>query len=154
MRQTKDEDQFWWYNEETGDSGCDDGYRCYRDDYVFGYQAKSEKKIFAVNEIIKNLRDLGIVDWPLTREQYRQLWMHLLVINDDEKLRSVWQHFAADYGFDEGEQHIVINYLAEAIAVGGVNKDSLPDEVLSMSLTIGGEQDRCRWRVLDNEQEQ
>lgn len=132
---------FWWYNEK-GNHHCSGTDLTCKDDCVFAYKGKQEFKVFAINEIIKNLQEMGIINTGLSRKDYRKLWMHLLTINDDEQLKSYLQHIVADYtneDFDEDDCKLIKENLAEAVAIGIVKADDHPDDMLARCAMVDGE---------------
>ena len=134
---------FWWYNEKASHHCSGTDLKC-KDDCVFAYLGKQENKVFAINEIIKNLQDNGIINTGLSRKDYRRLWMHLLVVNDDEQLKAFYQHIVADYSgfdFDFDDYDLMREYLAEAVAIGIVKADDHPEDMLARCVMVACEQD-------------
>ena len=147
----KDKDLwFWWYNEaaDRKSKGTD---LTQKDDCVFAYKDKQEEKVFAIDQIIMNLQELGIVRNDLSREDYRKLWMHLLVVNNDEHLKAFLQHSAADYDgydFDEDDYKCMREFLAEAVAIGRVKKEEHPEDVVAYCAMVGDRQEGCCFEIL------
>lgn len=140
---------FWWYNNTNRKSRGTD-LKCL-DDCVFAYKSEQEDKVFAVDQIISNLQELGIVKTGLSREDYRKLWMHLLIINNDEHLMAFYQHIAADYDgydFDEDDYKCMREFLAEAVAINKVTKDENPEDMLAYCAMVSGEQEDSVFEVL------
>lgn len=146
----KDKDiWFWWYNNTNRKSKGTDLTQ--KDDCVFAYKDEQEVKVFAVDQIISNLQELGIVKTGLSREDYRKLWMHLLIINNDEHLMAFLQHSAADYDgydFDEDDYKCMREFLAEAVAIGRVKKEEHPEDVVAYCAMVGDRQEGCCFEIL------